>query len=419
MKTYLLAAVLGIVLAAVPPAHAQLRSELKLENAVHANRRQSLDAAFGEQHRVDRSLKLRLMWSHAFSGSGWSLDTAYQFDADQGGGVRLQRLLRQAFPAQYTNPQQRNWWPLWRRISDRGNHALSQRLDRFSLNYAGQHLVLRLGRQALTWGGGLVFRPMDLFNPFAPDATDTEYKPGSDMLYAQWLFDDGSDVQGVIVPRRHPADRRLAGNDSAAGLKWHRQFGAEQPLGLDLMLARDAGADVLGVGLDGSLGGTSWNAELVPTRVRGGGVRTSMLANMQYAWSWRGRSVNGFVEYFHNGFGVGDRRPLQRLPAPLTARLARGTVFTTARNYLAIGADLQWTPLLTLRPGVIGNLDDRSTLFTAQAAYSLSQDVTLTAGMQWPLGGYGSEYGGLPVTDAHVVFASPARNVYLRLTWYP
>lgn len=414
-------AILALLLAcaAAAPAMAQLRSELKLQDTGYSNRRQSLDASLGERNRSDRSLKLRLMWKHAFAGSGWSLDSAWQLDADQGGEVRLERRLRQAFPELSTDAQRRNWWPLSRTISDSGAHRASQRMDRLSLDYAGEHLVLRLGRQALTWGSGLVFRPMDLFNPFAPDATDTEYKPGSDMLYGQWLFDDGSDLQAVLVPRRDPVDRRLSGASSAGGIKWHRQLGPRQTLGLDLMLARDGHADVLGAALGGAWGGASWNLEAVPTRLRDGAVRTSLLANMQYAWSWHGRNVNGYAEVFRNGFGVGDRRPLRNLPPALLQRLARGELFTLSRHYLALGASVQWSPLLALRPGLIGNLDDGSKLLSGQAVYSLAQDVALTAGLVWPLGRYGSEYGGVTIAPGMPVYASPARSIYLRLTWYP
>jgi len=411
--------VLLLACIAAEPARAQWRSELKLQDTEYANRGQSLDASLGERHRSDRSLKLRLMWKHAFAGSGWSLDSAYQLDADQGGQVRLEHLLRQAYPQLATDTQGRNWWPLSRTISDAGARRASQRLDRLSLDYAGEHLVLRIGRQALTWGSGLVFRPMDLFNPFAPDATDTEYKPGSDMLYGQWLFGDGSDLQAVLVPRRDPVDRKLSGAGSAGGIKWHRQLGPQQTLGLDLMLARDGHDDVLAAALGGAWGGASWNLEAVPTRLRDGRVRTSLLANMQYAWIWGGRNVNGYAEVFRNGFGVSDRRPLRDLPPALLERLARGELFTVSRHYLAVGASVQWSPLLALRPGVIGNLDDGSKLLSGQLEYSLGQDVGLTAGVVWPLGRYGSEYGGLSIVPGLPVFASPARSIYLRLTWYP
>jgi len=278
---------------------------------------------------------------------------------------------------------------------------------------------LRLGRQALTWGGGLVFHPMDLFNPFAPDATYTAYKPGSDMLYGQWLFNDGSDLQAAWVPRRDPGSGHLSNSQSSGGVKWHGFAGARQQFGIDLMLARDYRAQVFGLAVNGALGGATWTAEWVPTRRPGGGTQTSALLNAQYAWSIAGRNVNGFVELFRNGYGVtGPDRAYTQLPKPLLDRLARGELFSVSRNYLAAGVDLQWTPLLMLKPSIIANLEDGSGLILGQAVYSLSQNTALTAGVQWPLGSRGSEYGGLRYTTDSALYLAPSRRVYLRMTWY-
>ncbi len=48
----------------------------------------------------------------------------------------------------------------------------------------------------------MVYNTLDLFNPFAPDTIDTDYKHGEDMLYLQRLFDNGSDLQALLIPRR-------------------------------------------------------------------------------------------------------------------------------------------------------------------------------------------------------------------------
>ena len=52
--------------------------------------------------------------------------------------------------------------------------VLLQRLDRLTLGYTSQQLVVRLGRAAISWGNGLFYNPMDVFNPFAPDAVDKD-----------------------------------------------------------------------------------------------------------------------------------------------------------------------------------------------------------------------------------------------------
>jgi hypothetical protein len=38
---------------------------------------------------------------------------------------------------------------------------------------------------------------MDLVNPFDPASIDTEYKAGDDMLYVQYLQDNGNDMQAA------------------------------------------------------------------------------------------------------------------------------------------------------------------------------------------------------------------------------
>ncbi|WP_455384992.1 hypothetical protein [Acidihalobacter prosperus] len=414
----LAAAALCLALPVVGAAQGGLRGELNLEGALAGNTADSLDAALGERGRSEQDARLRLMWSRTLA-SGWGVDVAYLAEANHGGGVTLTRSEHAADPGLYVDPRRTALLRLSHVVTDHGRYYAEHRLDRLDVSYSAQHLVLRVGRQALTWGGGLVFHPMDLFNPFAPNATYTAYKPGTDMLYAQWLFDSGADVQGVAVPRRNPHTGRVEADQSSAGIKWRGFAGSQQQFGVDLMLAKDYRDAVLGAGISGSAAGASWTVEVVPTRLHGGGVRTSLLANAQYAWILGGKNLNGYAEYFHNGFGMsGSGYTLVDLPRALSERLARGELFTVSKNYLAAGVDLQWTPLLVLKPSLIANLDDGSALLIGRAEYSLGQDTNLTAGLQFPLGGRGTEYGGLETVPGSGIYAVPAERVYARLTWY-
>jgi hypothetical protein len=394
------------------------RGELDLEGALAGNTADSLDAALGVRGRSEQDVRLRLMWSRTLA-SGWGADVAYLAVGSHGGGVTLTRREQAADPGLYVDPRRTALLRLSHVVTDHDEYYAEHRFDRLALSYSGTHLVLRIGRQALTWGSGLVFHPMDLFNPFAPNATYTAYKPGTDMLYAQWLFDSGADVQGVAVPRRNPGTGHVEADQSSAGLKWRRFVGRRQQFGVDLMLAKDYRDTVLGAGISGSAAGASWTAEIVPARLHGGGIRTSALANVQYAWVRGGKNLNGYVEYFHNGFGMsGSGYALTELPRDLSERLARGELFSVAKNYLAGGVDVQWTPLLMLKPSLIVNLDDGSTLLLGRAEYSLGQNTSVTAGLQFPFGRRGTEYGGLETASGSDVYAVPAERVYARLTWY-
>ena len=125
------------------------------------------------------------------------------------------------------------WWDLTHDISDGKHHAVVQRLDRLYVDYSGDKLVGRFGRQAVSWGNGLIYNPVDFFNPFSPAAVDTEYKLGDDMLYAQYLRDSGDDWQLVHVVRRD-IDGDVSSDVASTALKYHG-FGVEREF--DLVVA--------------------------------------------------------------------------------------------------------------------------------------------------------------------------------------
>ena len=72
---------------------------------------------------------------------------------------------------------------------------MRQRIDRAFFEYRADRLAIAVGRQAVSYGNGLVFSPPDLSNPFSPTETDRDCKAGDDLALVQWLFEDGSDLQ--------------------------------------------------------------------------------------------------------------------------------------------------------------------------------------------------------------------------------
>jgi hypothetical protein len=313
----------------------------------------------------------------------------------------------------------RAWLDLDRTVSETGSRLLVTRLDRLSVGYTGDHLVLRLGRQALTWGDGLVFQVLDLFNPFPPNAADTEYKPGTDMLSGQWLFASGDDLQVLAVPRRAPDGGPVEASSSSLAVQWHHLAGGSE---IALLAARHFDDTVLGGGLTGDVLGGVWRLDVTYTRLAGGGGPViSAVANLDHSWVWRGKNVYGFAEIYRNGFGA--TRLAGGLPeasAALLARLERGEVFTLGRDEIAVGARLELTPLTTLEPTLLANARDGSGLGLVQLRRDLADDLRLDAGVQIPWGGRGTEYGGLAVLPAPAdgPFLAPGGWLWVRLSRY-
>lgn len=173
------------------------------------------------------------------------------------------------------------------------------------------------------------------------------------------------------------------------------------------------------MGVNGALGGATWNLEVVPTGVRREGVRVSGVANISEALTLMARNATVFAEYFRNGFGAGSGAiAVAGLPSDLRDRLARGQVFDVRRDYLAAGLTLEVNPLFTLAPTLIADLDDGSLFLLAAGAWSLGDNLTLIAGAQAPIGRTGSEFGGLPLTAGSPLLLAPPGRVYLQLRRY-
>ena len=393
---------------AVPSAAEPVHGRIELQDFGTFAGSDSLDGILAGTDRNDAFSNLRLTWAPEWDK--FRFEVHYIIRAQYGDSVPLTR-----FAALGPLPPS-TWFNLTGTFENHSRFLAQQTIDRLSLSYSTEDFVVRVGRQALTWGNGLVFRPMDLFDPFAPNATDTEFKTGADMIYAQVLFGDGSDLQAIAVPRPRVSGAQPSTNASSFAGLYRRAFGTIQT---SWLLARDHGDWTAAVEATGPLDGASWTLELVPVFLRGGGTRVSALANISDATTLFDRNATIFAEYFHNG--VGETRgdlTLATLPPDLLDRLARGQVFTFRQNYLAGGVTLEWTPLLTLSPTLIADLDDASIYALAAANYSLSDDLMLVGGAQLPLGVRNTEYGGLPIAPARTTTFGPAPQVYIQLRSY-
>jgi hypothetical protein len=385
-----------------------LHGRLEFQDAGEFSRGDSLETALGAREANDAQANLRLIWSPTWGR--WSLDVEGLLQGENGPDVRLAKAETGLLP---TSPP--TWFNLTASFVSRGQTDVAASLDRLSLTYAAPATVVRVGRQVLTWGSGLVFRPMDLFDPFSPSATDTEYKPGVDMVYVQRLFADGSDLQLVVAPRPPRSGAAPIADDSSAALHYQTVLFGHRTTWL---IARDHGDWVGALGVNGALGGATWNLEAVPTDVRREGVRVSGVANISDAITVLGRNTTVFAEYFRNGFGVDGATSFADLPPDLKDRLERGQVFDVRRDYLASGLTVEINPLFNLSPTLIAGLDDGSVFFLAAGTWSLGDNLTFLVGAQVPLGRAGSEFGGLPLTPGGAVLLAAPSRVYLQLRRY-
>ena len=376
-----------LVLASAQAVTAELRFDGgHLKGRLHWT--DSAENPLPQSSAFDQGADLRLRWRA--DGQAWNAELDYQLQGHNGG--RFPGRVGEPLPGAPRPGEGRRLLKLDATLAEGRNYRSLQRLDRLSLGYTGERWVGRVGRQAVSWGNGLVYNPMDIFNPFEPTAVDKEYKPGDDMLYGQYLRHNGDDLQAVWVVRRD-RQRNLDRDVNSLALKYHGFAGAAE---YDLLLARHYRDWMLAAGGSTALGGALLRADVTATDSEGDTV-ISLVTSL--AWSWVGldRNMSALVEYYHNGFGLRDGFELADIQArpELSERLGRGELFTLGRHYLAASLLVEISPLWQLSPNLFINLADRSRFAQLVSTHDLHQDWRLLLAVQAPVGGNGTEYGGI------------------------
>ena len=290
------------------------------------------------------------------------------------------------------------------------------RLDRLYLTFLPHWGSFSIGRQAVTWGNGYVFNPMDLVNPFPPTDIERDYKVGSDMVVGLVNLGTSGDLQLVYVPRRNPLTDEVSWDQSTLGGKVHLSRGTTE---FDVMAVADYGDAVLGLGSRGYLGGAAWRCDATWTFLDDSPRKNgflSLVANLDYSWVWWGKNFYGFLEFYYNGLGVNNYVEAFEDPA-LVARILRGELYTLGRYYLSGHVSVELHPLFNVYLTVINNLEDPSGVVQPRAIWNVSQNLDLTFGANLYYGGKGSEYGGIVVPGIPYLY-SPSLTGYVWLSYY-
>ena len=373
----------------------------------------------------DRQGEVRIKYQQ-FMGSQWIFESHYELVGQKGDTLKNNNRLRSRLPAETANRftgrqgvnDDRRLMNLTHELGDGEDYLLYHRLDRLNITYTAPSATIRVGRQALTWGNGLLFNPMDLFNPFAPTTIQRDYKLGDDMFHLQ-LPVQSAELQLLYLPRRDPQTGEIETDQSSLAGKWHFPLSGIE---FDVMAALHYGDRVMGAGATGYAGGAAWRADILYTLLDDDAARDDywqFVANIDYAWQWNSRTIYGMIEFYYNGLGR-NREYAEALSDPsISRRIDRGELYTLGETYLAgqLGIDLH--PLVQTRLIAIINLADPSILVQPQLVWDVATALQMIVGAEFGWGHMPSEFGGFTtaagITDVQV---APANTQYLWLTYY-
>jgi len=371
---------------------------------------------YGKQTPIDNSIDFRFMAENYWGA--WDTKIHYEVLALYGNTPETQKALTgTALDATgFGLPKDdRRLFQLTDEWDEHDKLDAVHRLDRLYLGYNGEQLVIRVGRQTVSWGNGLIFHPLDIFSPFSPTDIDKDYKTGDDMLYGQWLFENGHDIQMILLPRRNPKNDDVESEQSSLALKYRGRY--QEQWEYDLLAARHFDENVLGFGLSRDIWEAIWRFNLSTTRLTEGGTAVSFITNMDYSWNWFEHNFYGYLEYFHNDIGATEAAHYLTPDTAMQKRLQRGEVYTRSRDYLASGVQIELTPLVNFYTSWLSNLHDNSGLFQIRGIYDWAENIQLIGWLDLPYGSHNTEFGGLEIGNSGQYLA-PGQRVYLRLSYY-
>ena len=404
---YILALTLAVAAAPAQSGDLRFRTEVGFSQA--RSDPSSLATALGYADASNTTAGVRAMWTHA--AGPLRFETHANLAVSHGAAVGLGA----AVAPFLSPPVPLTLFDLTRTSMPNAETLSIATIDRASVAFSGDHLVVKIGRQAITWGGGLVFHPSDIVAPFAPNSIDTAYKPGADMVYAQYLFAGGADIQAIALPRPATPSGPIDPDQSTFAVLASVSLGA---IDARLMTARERTDAVVGLGASGPLGGASWTAEIVDWRLASGDAGPSWIFNITTFGTLGAWNASYFAEVYHNGFGVDAAVALDALPAALTKRMSTGQVFYAGRDFLALGAQIQPAPGISVAPTAIISLNDGSALVSAQINFWLGDNTDLSLSLFAPFGADGSEFGGRETSVGSGEFFGPARAADLRVVHF-
>lgn len=397
--------------------------QIKAQGFVSREEKSSLFAPVGTGTFLDGNVQFRINNDLFFSENTYFTT---HYEAVISGGDRRRRanaldrlfpgLLNIGFLAGAPVEDDRRFFDFTKAVSEDDRYVLYHRLDRFFLGLQRQWGALRVGRQAVTWGNGLLFNPMDLVNPFSPTDIERDYKIGDDMVNVSIATDSLGELQFLYLPRRDPATRDLTWNESSLAGKLHLLRGTNE---LDVMAAKHFRDAVVGAGSTGYLGDAAWRLDATLTFPGEGARRShylSLVANIDYSWDFWGKNWYGVIELYYNGLG-NDRYALALADPAIAGRLDRGDLFVLGRTYLSGHVRVELHPLFNLFLTAINNIEDPSGILQPRAIWDVAEDVQVTVGGNVAYGEKGTEFGGFEVAGTGL-FTGPPDSAFLWLTYY-
>ncbi len=279
----------------------------------------------------------------------------------------------------------------WRQHESDNSQARLE-VDALSLYHAVGPMEFALGRQPVSLATTFYFTPNDFFAPFAAQEFFRVYKPGVDAARLEARL--GPLAQLSLVGVLGYQEERATGNGWARRPDWERgSLLVRAALGQGefewALLAGSVREErIVGGSLAGEL--FDWlglRAEGHYAAPEGEGGRSGAELALGLEHRFPG-SLELRLEHFWHGQGSGSAALATAFPG------GEGPAGYSGRQYSALGAGYEFSPLLAGQALLVQNWSDHSRLLSLNAVYSLTDEVELACTLSLPMGRSQGREGG-------------------------
>jgi len=268
-------------------------------------------------------------------------------------------------------------------------------LDRLNVQFSTESLNIKVGRQPVNLGVTNYFTPNDFFAPFAAQAFFRAYKPGVDAVRADIQMGELAQLSLITVLGYSTSSLSDNGWSNRPDSARHAYLARASRFIGDFEFALLAGSVRKNIVIGGDIQGELF--EWLGIRAEGHVVvpdqaglqrKIEIAVGIEHRWE---NSLSLRAEQFHHGAGASS-----------TSAYALGGASQSlylAKNYSAVGASYEFTPLFTGDVTTIYNWLDQSALVALYGLYSLTDESelaisgTLSTGKKTPAATIQSEFG--------------------------
>lgn len=254
---------------------------------------------------------------------------------------------------------------------------VTQNLDRAFITYKAADFDLHMGRQAVAFGSARTVNPTDVLAPYSFTTLAKEERIGVDAIRLMVPTALLGQIDAGIVFGDDAREK-----NSAEFARYRMDLSGT---GVSMMLMRYRRNEMLGLDINGTMGGASAWLEASYTSSRDDYDYARLTAGLDYALT---STTYAFAEYHLNGAGASNRNAY----SADGAAYADGAVYLLGLHYIGAGLTHEITPLVALSAQGLLNLTDHSAMLGPALQYNMEEDVYTSIGAYVGAGGSGTEF---------------------------